>query len=298
MRLTEYLLSSGIDYKELSEEQNSKLKETLIEMYQNIFSACEKENLICMLGGGSCLGAIRHKGFIPWDDDIDLNMFRSDYEKLPAIMEKYYPGKYSFNGPFLSDDVIQNFYKIEKVGTTLVTVYDIIGGKNRIAIDIFPIEDVPNFKVLRIIEGLILNLIFYIAICVKLRKRKSYFDELILQSKDGSRKYRRRKLIGLLFSFISYSKWYRIGDKIASKKFLNSKFVTVPSGRRHFFGELQKRNSFIPVKEVSFEGLKAYVPNDYDTYLRSLYGDDYMVIPPVDKQEKDYVIDIDFGEKK
>ena len=87
MNLTGLLLHSSLPVRELSESESSQLKRTLLEMYRDISFACEKEGLTLFLGGGSCLGAVRHKGFIPWDDDLDLNMLRMDYDMFPAALE-------------------------------------------------------------------------------------------------------------------------------------------------------------------------------------------------------------------
>ena len=72
----------------VTEQQRKKLKAAFVRRYLDILTVCEKHHLTIMMGGGSCLGTIRHKGFIPWDDDIDLNMRRKDYVKLTALMQQ------------------------------------------------------------------------------------------------------------------------------------------------------------------------------------------------------------------
>ena len=66
--------------RHLSDEELEKLKHVLLEIYLDIQAVCDKYGLVCMLLGGSALGAVRHKGFIPWDDDLDIGMPRDDYE--------------------------------------------------------------------------------------------------------------------------------------------------------------------------------------------------------------------------
>lgn len=74
---------------EMTSSESSAMKRALLDIYRDVAKLCEKEGLTLMLSGGSCLGAIRHKGFIPWDDDLDVMMRRDDYEKLIHLMLLY-----------------------------------------------------------------------------------------------------------------------------------------------------------------------------------------------------------------
>ncbi|MGM9579929.1 MAG: LicD family protein, partial [Anaerovibrio sp.] len=86
-------------------------------MYCDIKAVCDKYNLTIVLGGGSALGAVRHKGFIPWDDDLDLNMPRKDYEKLLSVLEAELGKEYYFSAPH-TKGVESQFLKIHKKDTT------------------------------------------------------------------------------------------------------------------------------------------------------------------------------------
>ncbi len=87
MRLTDLILKSKLTVREITPQESSKLKFVLLEIYSDILKVCKKNKLTCFLAGGSCLGAIRHNGFIPWDDDFDLLMLRQEYDKLPQLLE-------------------------------------------------------------------------------------------------------------------------------------------------------------------------------------------------------------------
>ena len=296
MALTEILLKSGIPFHEITEEESKRLKLTLLEMYQAIFGVCEKNRLSICMGGGSCLGTVRHKGFIPWDDDLDLNMFRADYEKLPQILQEEYPGKYKIVGPGYSEKTPYNFLKIEKVGTSIKTMWDDKDEHHGVGIDIFPIDTVPKSKLLRLFHGVRLNFIFYAAICTRLYQKPVIAHEYMMRNSEGKKTLRARKIIGFFLSWRKYYKWNELGDKIASKNY-KSDFVTIPTGRKHFFGELHKRDVFLPYKKSIFENAECYLPNKSDEYLTSLYGD-YMQIPPPEKREKHFIIELDFGDRK
>ena len=102
----------------LTEGECALLKRTLFQMHNDIIALCDKYGITIMLGGGSCLGAIRHKGYIPWDDDLDLMMPREDYEKLIKLYEEgKINEKYLFEYPQKDRDVKNIFLKIYLKGT-------------------------------------------------------------------------------------------------------------------------------------------------------------------------------------
>ncbi|WP_147614934.1 LicD family protein [Treponema pectinovorum] len=297
MNLTGLLLKSNLPVRELSEEESKKLKMTLLEMFRDIKKACEEENLTVMLGGGTCLGAVRHKGFIPWDDDLDLNMLRCDYEKFPKALEKHFPNKYNLVGPEVSDNYSLPFIKIEKRGTVIKTVYEFEDENPAIGIDLFPIENIPDGKLPRLLHGFWNNFYQYVAVCVKLWKRRNCpVTKLLLSTSEGKKSLKIRFFIGRLFSFRTYQKWYEKCDEVAKKyKKKRTRCVTVPSGRCHYFGEIQELSDIIPPKECMFETENAFIYNNVEKYLLSLYGD-YMQIPPIEKREKHFIVDINFGD--
>lgn len=293
MNLTQIMLDSKLPLHEITEEESVKLKQTLLEMYRDIMFVCNKYSLTCYLGGGSCLGAVRHNGFIPWDDDLDLNMFRKEYDQIPTLIEKEFPKKYKIVGPGFRKNNSYNFLKIEKIGTKLKTVFDGEQDNPGIGIDIFPMESIPTNFFHNQIHGFILNAIFYIAVCTKLYQKPSFADDILLSVKAGKRKLIIRKIIGFLFSWCPFSRWILMGDKIASRSY-ESNMMTIPSGRKHYFGEIQHCSVFSPPLKHYFEGIESNIPNNYDKYLSALYGN-YMRIPPIEKREKHFIIEIDFG---
>lgn len=295
MSLTELILQSKIPVKELSDQDSITLKKVLLEIYIDVAKVCKDNNLNCILAGGSCLGAIRHKGFIPWDDDFDLVMFRDEYDKLPELLERAFPGKYNCIFPGSSKRSELGFYKIELRGTKLVTVYDTDNDAG-IAIDIFPIETVPNNRLHRWLHGVKVLFLLYIAICVKLFKKNSMADKIISKTLHGKFKLGIRKLIGFLFSWHTYQIWYMKADKACSKKY-NSNLTAIPTGRGHYYGEMHDKAVYLPTKNATFENIPVELPGNYDRYLSAIYGD-YMQLPPLEKRERHFIVEIDFGKTK
>ncbi|MDQ0200744.1 LicD family protein [Neobacillus ginsengisoli] len=275
---------------ELSEEERQQLKQVLLEIYQDILDFCNKEKLCVMLGGGSALGAVRHGGFIPWDDDLDLMMPRKDYDYFFKEFPKNYGDKYTLYVPQKGHKMSNLFGKVIKKNTELVELQKITSDFDKgIYIDIFPIEYAPNNSIAQKVKGT-LSIIFGLA-AVSIfgyQFRNSLTDEYMKKNNRAYFIHKVRLFLGMLFSFRSYEYWYIKFDKFVRTK-RTTNYITVPTGRKRYLGELYKKEVFFPVEPVEFEGKEAYIPGDYNKYLIGLYGD-YMKIPPVEKRERHYFI--------
>jgi lipopolysaccharide cholinephosphotransferase len=288
-KITNKLKKSEILFS-LSDENKRKLQEFLLEMYQDFAAVCDKYSLKYMLGGGSALGAVRHKGFIPWDDDLDIMMHREDYNILVQKFSKEFPNKYYLYAPNTNFGASNTFAKIVRKNTQMIDIYNEHADYYKgVWIDIFPIENTYNNTLLRLSKALMSNVLSYISVSryiYEYRKGtiKSFFSESVISKVN----FNFRISIGFLFSFIKYQKLYDIFDRFVRHS-KQGKYLTIPTGRKHYYGETQNYDVFFPVKEVTFEGLKAYVPNKVENYLKKLYGD-YMVIPKEENRERHLII--------
>jgi lipopolysaccharide cholinephosphotransferase len=261
----------------LSEAEVKKLQRILLNIYKDVAEVCKKYNLRLMLGGGSCLGAVRHNGFIPWDDDMDINMPREDYNKLLEVFDKELGEKYHLMDLYKTHSGQKIFAKIMKKNTTYVetdTFYD--NSPQGIFVDIFPIERLPDKRIIRsayLLLATIFTKLIRIIINYQLSKNP--------QAK--ARKNIKYKITGWLTSFMSIYSWNRIYTHfISSCK--GKKYCTIPSGLKEVYGEIQPVDTFFPLTNGMFEGIEVKLPNKYDTYLRSLYGN-YMELPPIDQRK-------------
>ena len=100
--------------RELTDKERERLRKCLFSIYKDIALVCSKYGLCFMLGGGSVLGAVRHKGFIPWDDDIDLMMPREDYMKFISVFNKELGNKYDLFYPFSNEGNFQYFVQVSR----------------------------------------------------------------------------------------------------------------------------------------------------------------------------------------
>ena len=262
--------------------QNSSMNELQkkeLELFKAFVAVCEKHHLQYFLVGGSALGAIRHKGFIPWDDDIDVGMPRKDYDEYMKLQYEY-EGTPFFIQNFKSDPCyIYNYGKLRDSSTTFIeNMYKNHRINHGVWIDIFPIDGFskeikPREKFKRKI-GHIWNQV-YLSYLPSLRRKvrkKTWFKDILLNIVAG---------LTYVFDIAHYRNKHveRYVRKIPLEE-------SVMAG--NYFGFNMKReamdsNLFKEFIKVPFEDMEAYVLKDYDTYLRNLYGD-YMTPPPSDKQ--------------
>ena len=278
----------------LSDEETKRLKDVLIKAYCDIAVVCNKYNLKLMLGGGSCLGAIRHNGFIPWDDDLDVNMPRKDYEIFKKVFEKELGESYILNAPNYSEKPISRFPKIMIKGTKYIEEGMSTDDTSLINIDLFVMENVPSSKIYRLFKGGMATLVMAIAGSVEFmdwyKKDKS---NPIFETKGMIEARKKRQILGTIFSFRSKYYWYNKVD-LACQYDKETDLVGFPTGRKHYFGEIHKRMEILPLSEAVFEGISVKVPGDVKSYLTGLYGNKYMEVPPVEKRETHFVVDISF----
>ena len=294
MKLKQILMETDNISRKLTSEESLKLKTILLEMYKDILSICNEIGVTCMLSGGSCLGAVRHKGFIPWDDDMDLMMLRDDYEKLLSVLHEKYSEKYTLVAPRYNVKNCHSFCKIEKRNTSIITSVDALDSSHGIGIDLFPIESVPQNSLLRFFHGLHVNALLFISSCTQQVQHPSHMTEILKKTSVGRRKLFIRNVIGNIFSFKKSVYWYE-RTNIVMSKYHKSNLKSIPSGRGHYFGEMHNSNIFSSFKEVLFENIPSYIPAGYDLYLKKLYGN-YLEIPPEEKRESHFIIQIDFGD--
>ena len=278
----------------LSDDNLRQLKGVLIEMLQEFDEVCQNLGISYTLGGGSCLGAIRHQGFIPWDDDLDINMTRSDFEKFSAEFDGLLGERYWLHVPGKTPGYDLCFPRLRLKGTIFRTRDDINNDECGVYIDIFIIENAPSSLILRSVHGIIsLGLGF----CYSCRRFFHHGDEYLSLAGDNIKNantFKRKIRLGRTLSFASMDWWCKAWDKWNSiVKSQKTKYITIPVGRKHYFGETYPREKYFPVSQGLFCGLSVYLPHDPDFYLRSLYGDDYLTPPEKNNRESHVIYEFD-----
>jgi lipopolysaccharide cholinephosphotransferase len=278
-----------------TDDQLKQLQNVLLMVTNDIATYCDSNGIRYQLGGGSVLGAMRHKGFIPWDDDVDLNMPRKDYDRFMVEFAKNFSEKYWVHSLEHTPGYRSWGGRIRLKGTALKDREDIYSNECGVWVDIFPIENTYDNAAARWFHGVISDFYGLICSCTRTNQDFDYYLSLA-EGNDQLRKSLRLKArIGKLFSFRSYNAWMRASEKWFSRcKNERSKYVTVPSGRRHFFGELRLRSELVPTRFEQFEGYHFRVPLKAEEYLDQLFGD-WRQIPNAEDQEHHAFFAFDLG---
>ena len=278
---------------QLSREEIQKIKKIVLEITVDVTALCEELDIPYMLGGGSALGAIRHQGFIPWDDDMDLNIPRADIDRLLDAIEDRYPEKYEVEAPLRTPGYLSSFIQIHRRGTVFQEY--LVQDKNHcgIKLDIFVIENTYDQPFLRTLHGLRTEAGLFFLSCYRMFAWRNEFRALAKGDKKASFVMAVKRLMGLPFAIAPKFFYKSVQNCMKSCKNTSSRYVVVPSGRKHFFGELYERASFFNTKKFPFEAYAFEVTRDYENYLRNLYGD-YMTLPPEEKREHHVLYDLKF----
>ena len=255
-------------------ESLRNLQLTQVEMLDEIARICEIHKLQYFLIGGTLLGAIRHKGFIPWDDDLDIAMPRKDYNKFREICKNDLNDQYYLHSIDMDPKYWVSFIKLLKKNTIFEPEQDktIDTPYKGVYVDIFPLDNA--------------------------NKERSIFQDIQAKICKGltSFQYRRRKAtmitktplgIKILYPFLSLFSVKTISKIIDKIMQLNKNdnspyFINIAS-----FINVHKhtilKEKYLPSVKMEFEGKLYNVPRDYDYVLNRLYGD-YMTLPPENKR--------------
>ncbi len=247
------------------------LKKIEIEMLKVFINICKKENLQYFVLGGTALGAVRHKGFIPWDDDIDIALPRGDYEKFITVAQKYLPEYYFLQNNFSDKNCPLNFSKIRDSRTTFIeTSCQNIKMNHGVYIDIFPLDGYPTQK---------FNNSFFKLADTLLKTRID-----IIFSLPKSKKLK-LKIVRFLLRIIipNYRTAVKLRNNLLKKyKYSECDYISNFCGA---WGERETMPKSIFGTGVAgmFEELEVNLPNNVHQYLTNLYGD-YMCLPPIEKR--------------
>lgn len=265
--------------KEMSLKLMTSNGQNLLQQIQNIdlkaakyfVDFCVSNNLLCYFCGGGCIGAIRHNGFIPWDDDLDFFMPRDDYERLKIIWKD--TGDYALLYPTEKYNDHNMFITLRDKHTTMIKPYqqdiDTVHG---ISIDIFPLDGYPDSTLKRAYQ--VFWALIYQVFCA----------QLVPENHGLIPAFIGKVLLGLVRSQKARYKIWKAAEKNMSRyKISDCKNITEICAGPHYMKNKYPKEIFEAAVFLDFEDTKMPVPVGYDQYLRIAFGD-YMKLPPEEKR--------------
>ena len=279
-----------MSYNEYDDKILNHLQELELMILKDFIKICEENDLTYYMYAGSLLGAIRHNGFIPWDDDLDVIMFRDDFERFKKIFIASNNDKYELLCNETNEDYFHLLAKLMLKGTKFeepwVSQVDFHIGIN---MDIFVLDDLAE-------EGFKRNYQL---------KKSFWYNKLMIMSKI---KLDNLPIVTKVITHAGYHilNLFRINPSTLNRKCLNFlKKYKNPNATHVFdisataeeYPQIFRKEDFKSVTRVKFEDIEVNAPINYDYILKSLYGD-YMQVPPEEDRYNHITETLDFGPYK
>ncbi|WP_282806313.1 LicD family protein [Lactobacillus isalae] len=262
----------------LTDKERKKVQEYEITILEQFDKICKQYNLNYTVAAGTMIGAVRHKGFIPWDDDIDVYMLRKDFNKLREIAPKELPKNMFYQSHHTDSEYYYLFDKIRLNGTifkeTFLSNHNINHG---VFIDVFPIDAISDnaFKS---------NWQYFRYRFYRLGLMAKYVN---LDARKGKKK-KVVQILQKLYAFADINNLYDKCERIAneslklegSTKFVRNLNSLGSDGKK----ETYSTNSFKNFHPTQFENSNFAISDNFDEMLTKLYGD-YMQLPPAEDRK-------------
>lgn len=263
----------------MSENPLRQLQQKELELLKVFQQVCKENNITYYALGGTLLGAVRHKGFIPWDDDIDVGIPRPDYDRLCEILEKKPLGeKIRFVSYRNTEDYIRYFGHLEDTSFKVIR-HDKLKDEETFAwIDLFPLDAMPNNGILRKIK-------VWHVLALRAMFRFSCFDRLVDVNKKGRPLHEKILVwVGLhtpIQKFFNTKKCLARMERVLTAVPYEKSDYLVNAMGAYKFREMFHKKYYGNGKMYPFEDTEICGPEDYDFVCTQLYGD-YMTPPKKD----------------
>jgi len=263
-----------LNYKDpkLDNKDFGSIFEAELQILEEVDRICKKHNITYYLGEGTLLGAIRHKGFIPWDDDIDILMIRDDYEKFLKIAPVEIDKNFQIQHSSTIKKYWSPFIKVRLLNTSFFRQSHIahLTKNNGPLLDIFPLDNVPKKDSLGQ---------YFQSFKIRYLRRRLMYK---LKARYP------KKIKGYIMRFNTYFMSVKFIHKQLNKTFIkynneDNKYIVNLASYYNYKKQTLPKEYYGKPRYVDFEGMKRPIPKEAEKILTSIYGD-YMTPPPIEKQ--------------
>lgn len=269
----------------------------LLDILQDIADCCERHNIDYTIVGGTLLGSVRHGGFIPWDDDIDIAMRVDDFWRFSGFFLAECGDDYLIQDPEHSKNYGLPLARVRRKGTVVRTRDDFHTDECGAFVDIFFYRNTSTNKLVQCIDALGSLFLGFGLSCRRFAEFSKEYLEFAEDDPAVRRVFKFKIAMGRLFSFASMDAWARAWfrwdnrhDAQPSPLFLHS------VEGKNYFSFLMPVDEIFPSKFYEFEGRTFRGPQNVHTVLSPYLGENYMELPPEDKREVHVVYEFDLGE--
>lgn len=256
-----------------------KIQRLELDVLKTIMDICAKVNIECFLIGGTALGSVRHKGFIPWDDDIDVGMTRENYKRFLNEAEKLLPNKYYLQTPYKGDNCPYFYSKLRLNGTEFVEYCNRNAEINHgIYVDIFPFDEVPDDERLNLKQFKKIQRLISIFALRQISDVSVYPVRIFEKLRCGIRHVLHKVIRIIPYKFL-INKMEKEFTRYNGTRQSAIACLNFPIRKTEYI----KVKELKPLKICTFENITVKIPNEFDAYLTRHYGD-YMKMSPVEEQ--------------
>lgn len=283
-------------YREYEAETLDKLQNVELDMLRDFDALCEKYGIDYFGCGGTVIGALRHQGFIPWDDDIDIGFTRENYEKFLEVADKEYPGKYKVLNAETDTNYVLMTTRWVKCGTRFQEeCFKDIDCDFGIFLDLYCFENIPDDEKL-----------------MKKQAKKAWFWGKLLVMRGVS--HPTLYASGIRKTILETVAWLgHWGMKVLhiSPRFLYRQAKNAATMYRNvetkriaymfdpsLYTSIINKEDVIPTIKLPYEDIMIRLPGKPEVYAQRRYGSDYMTPPPENKRHNHPPYRLDFGEDR
>lgn len=268
------------------DEERKKLWSVQINLLTQLDRCCTENNIPYFAAYGTLLGAVRHHGYIPWDDDLDINMLRPDYMRFIQLAPKYFDHPYFFQNYYTDHNHgrVANFSRLRDERTTMIeTEYrDCKDFHQGIFIDIFPLDIAPDPQSPGLSNSII-DIIREIWLCIS--EPRTILDDIINGYDPLSGKDTILDILGM-----PYEERFSLYENLLAENYDKSDYVIAFSCISKY--SPSRKDWYAKASTIPFEYTTIPVPHNYDMVLKATFGDDYMTPKMIPNHHDTAIIDV------